>query len=297
VPCREDIESILAGRSPEKAPCGEFYIEPRLAIRILREKLHEPGHGESPLETMALASRELGLDYLCAHSSPYPDASWLGPHADDVAALVRHGFFVFAFADGGFGRLCREWGLERTLMFALNRPDEAGELVLELAREAIPYARRAMDLGAGALMLGEDFAYDGGLLISERLVREIIFPEIECWAETLAMPVVLHSDGDISLVAASLPETGATGVHSLEHALGKCHGVYTALGRRGMALLGGMPHPALQGDPARARNVRDAIIAAYSGLPFVFGSSAGVLDGGLCPRAVLDAYARVPGTE
>jgi len=298
VPCSDAVRSVLAGRLPGKVPGGEFYLEPNLARKILAGvgllNGREPGDGqerpEAQVEAIVLAAEALGLDYLCVHTSPRPGEWWRGPCPGDLTGLTRRGFFVFAFVDGGFGRLCREWGLERTLAFAANRPDEARTVVLGLASEGSEEVRRVLDLGAGALMLGEDFAYERGLLLHERLIGQIIFPEIEYWAKTLCVPVVLHCDGDVSRIASSLPETGVAGLHSLERTVDGRLDVYAALGRRGTALFGGVPHPALQGDTAHATDAAHEIIAAFEGLPYVFGSSAGVLDDGLDPSAVHAAY-------
>lgn len=297
MPCSDAVKSVLAGGLPGRVPSGEFYLEPHLARRLLLGKpldSLEPVDGherhDAQVEDTVLAAEMLGLDYLCVHTSPRPGDYWRGPCKDDIAGLIRRGFFVFGFVDGGFGRLCREWGFERTLAFAANRPDETMTLVLGLASERAEEARRVLDLGAGAIMLGEDFAYERGLLLHERLIAQIIFPEIEYWAKTLGAPVVLHCDGDISRIAPSLPETGVAGLHSLEHAVDGRLDIYAALGRRGMVLMGGVPHPALQGDATRAADLAHEIITACEGLPYVFGSSAGVLDEGLDPSAVRAAY-------
>jgi len=304
------IASVLAGRAPARVPCGEFYIEQGLARQLIHDvspaRSRDAG-AKQPFEwhpeesqVLALAAETLGLDYICVHSIPEADSSWRGPRPQDVAYLARRGFFVFAFVDGGFSRLCRDWGFERTLAFAANRPGEAKHTVLGLAQEESEEALRVMDMGAQGFMIGEDFAYDRGLLMHERLVREIIFPELEHWANIAHAPVVLHCDGDMSRVAGSLPGTGIAGLHSLERTGSANSGTYAALGRRGIALLGGLAHNVLGADGSQPEHPRQdtpgaaqaahELIAEFRGLPYVFGSSAGVLDDSLDPGAVVSAY-------
>ncbi len=304
------IASVLAGRAPASVPCGEFYIEQGLARRLTgvavparsmeRDAKQTSRWHPEQLEVLVRAAETLGLDYLCVHSMPGTNDSWGGARPQDLAYLTDRGFFVFAFVDGGFGRLCREWGLERTLAFAANRPDEARCTVLGLAQEASRAVLRATDMGAGALMIGEDFAYGRSLLMHERLVAEIIFPELEHWARTVGAAVVLHCDGDISRVAGSLPDSGIAGLHSLECTGSANLGTYAALGRRGIALLGGLAHNVLQRDDCLSRLDRQdspdviratrGLITGFARMPYVFGSSAGVLDDGLDPGAVVSAY-------
>jgi uroporphyrinogen decarboxylase len=75
---------------------------------------------------------------------------------------------------------------------------------------------RAVALGAELIVMGDDSAHNNGPMISPNMWREFVLPYHRRIAETLPVPVIWHSDGDITRLLPMAVEAGFTGIHGLE---------------------------------------------------------------------------------
>jgi len=80
--------------------------------------------------------------------------------------------------------------------------------------------RKAIDLGAEVLVLGEDAGHKGGPMIPPALWRELVLPYHQRIVEELEVPVIWHSDGNIESLLPMAVDAGFVGVHGLEPAAG-----------------------------------------------------------------------------
>jgi len=74
----------------------------------------------------------------------------------------------------------------------------------------------AVQLGAEVIVMGDDSAHHGGPMISPKMWREFVLPYHRRIINSLPVPVIWHSDGDISKLLPMALEAGFAGVHGLE---------------------------------------------------------------------------------
>ncbi|GAI83477.1 unnamed protein product, partial [marine sediment metagenome] len=70
-----------------------------------------------------------------------------------------------------------------------------------------------------AVWYGDDLAYTEGLMISQAILRKHVFcrlEEIASISHNAAMPLIMHSDGDIKLIIDDLVALGLDALHPIE---------------------------------------------------------------------------------
>ncbi len=75
---------------------------------------------------------------------------------------------------------------------------------------------RAVELGAEVIVMGDDAAHHGGPMISPRMWREFVLPQHRRIVESLPVPVIWHSDGNLAKLLPMAVEAGFAGIHGLE---------------------------------------------------------------------------------
>ena len=75
---------------------------------------------------------------------------------------------------------------------------------------------QAAALGAEVIVMGDDSAHHGGPMISPRMWREFVLPYHRRIVESLPIPVIWHSDGNIAKLLPMAVEAGFAGIHGLE---------------------------------------------------------------------------------
>jgi uroporphyrinogen decarboxylase len=107
-------------------------------------------------------------------------------------------------------------GLER--MFMKYRKDKSFvHAVMEARLEwALAIFRRAVELGAEVIIMGDDSAHRGGSMISPKMWRELVLPYHQRVVKELSVPVIWHTDGRIDKLLPFAVEAGFAGMHGLE---------------------------------------------------------------------------------
>jgi uroporphyrinogen decarboxylase len=107
-------------------------------------------------------------------------------------------------------------GLER--MFMKYRKDKPFvHAVMEARLEwCLAVFRRAVELGAEVIIMGDDSAHRGGSMISPQMWRELVLPYHRRLVEGLPVPVIWHTDGKIDKLLPFAVEAGFAGMHGLE---------------------------------------------------------------------------------
>jgi uroporphyrinogen decarboxylase len=106
--------------------------------------------------------------------------------------------------------------MEQFFLALIKRPAFARRLLENRTEWCIAMFRRAVELGAEILVLGEDAAHSGGPMISPDMWREFVLPHHKRIVEEAPVPVLWHSDGDIVPLLPIAVEAGFAGMHSLE---------------------------------------------------------------------------------
>jgi uroporphyrinogen decarboxylase len=169
------------------------------------------------------------------------DFSWPDPEAPDLldeaaATIANDGNQHFIAPNFGFCLFERAWslrGFEAFLMdLALNLVF-VEELLERIAEIQVALARRFVALGVDGGYLGDDYGAQKNLLFSPRTWRTLFKPRLARMFAVFreaGLPVILHSDGDITEILPDLVEIGLTTLNPvqpevldhtwLKHALG-----------------------------------------------------------------------------
>jgi len=114
-------------------------------------------------------------------------------------------------------------GMDNLLASLVCEP-ELAELVMDKVLEAnMEVVRNAIRAGAEIIVLGDDYAYNQGLLMSPDLFRKFILPRL---ARMVAMIkeegafCIKHSDGNIYPILEDIVSTGCDGINPIEPAAG-----------------------------------------------------------------------------
>ena len=143
--------------------------------------------------------------------------------ADIRAWREETDFFIFALISGVFemGRyLC---GLENFCIWSCTCPDAVQDLLQKAAGFQSKLARKAVTAGADAVLVSEDFADNRATLFSPAALRALVFPAIARMVARIkqeAVPVFVHSDGNVNDVLPDIVQCGFDGLHSLQPSAG-----------------------------------------------------------------------------
>jgi uroporphyrinogen decarboxylase len=111
-------------------------------------------------------------------------------------------------------------GFERFFTCLLDDRTFVHRVLADRTEWCIALYRRAVQLGAELLVLGEDAGHRGGPMISPGMWREHVMPYHRQITGALDAPVLWHSDGDVEALLPMAAEAGFVGVHGLEPASG-----------------------------------------------------------------------------
>ncbi|MEL1135680.1 uroporphyrinogen decarboxylase family protein [Desulfitobacterium sp. THU1] len=289
------IERVLAmihGQPVDKLPKGEFHIEDGLITKLLQMTSRESLKGVG-FEERRQATELLGLDALVFMA----DAE----SQDDPWAELRRwqeesDFFIFALIDGPFQGVGHGYhDFTEFLMDIVKDQDKMDCLVQESIQRSLELGRAAIASGAHGILIADDIAYNHGLYVSPRTMRERFFSYLKELRAELGrcarvatgreMPIFFHSDGDLQLVLRDIKEMGFNGLHSLESVMDMMK-VREAVGED-FCLMGGY---SLAWFSSGGSDKVDELLKATRPGRYIFGTSAGILDAGLGVREVLEVY-------
>jgi uroporphyrinogen-III decarboxylase len=146
----------------------------------------------------------------------YVDAFYDVSEIDRVRRAYPDHCLIFGTHIGPFTAGYMAMGFER---FFLRLRDDLAfvhRLLAVRTQWAIAMFRKAVALGAEMLVLGDDAGSTHGPLIAPAAWREVVLPYHRQIVEALDVPVIWHSDGDISSLLPMAIEAGFAGVHGLD---------------------------------------------------------------------------------
>jgi uroporphyrinogen decarboxylase len=153
-------------------------------------------------------------------------ASYAEDHFDDVRVKevqARYPDHCHIYGSHDIGPLTAAYmamGFER---FFLRLVDDAAfvhRLLADRTRWSVSMCRKAVGLGAQVLIVGDDAAFRDGPLISPRMWREFVLPHHRQIVDSVDVPVIWHSDGNIERLLPYAVEAGFAGVHGLQPTAG-----------------------------------------------------------------------------
>jgi uroporphyrinogen-III decarboxylase len=111
-------------------------------------------------------------------------------------------------------------GFERFFLRLIDDPAFVHELLADRTEWSIAVCHKAISLGAEVIVVGDDAAGRDGPMISPRMWRELVLPYHRHLVESVAVPVIWHSDGNTERLLPFAVEAGFAGFHGLEPAAG-----------------------------------------------------------------------------
>ena len=153
-------------------------------------------------------------------SLEYVDQFFDIDRVEEVKHLHRDHCFIYGSHIGPFTAAYMAMGFKRFFIRIVNDPAFVQKLLDARTEWCIALYRKAVDLGAEVLVLGDDAAHKQGLMISPQRWRELVLPYHHRIVEKLHVPVIWHSDGNIESLLPMAIEAGFIGIHGLEPAAG-----------------------------------------------------------------------------
>jgi uroporphyrinogen decarboxylase len=111
-------------------------------------------------------------------------------------------------------------GMEKMFRALKKEPDLVRAVLETRTAWCLAVFRRAVEMGAELIVMGDDAAYGSGPMISPQLWQSMILPFHQRIAGELKVPVIWHSDGRLEKLLPFAVEAGFAGVHGLEPAAG-----------------------------------------------------------------------------
>jgi uroporphyrinogen decarboxylase len=241
---RERVLAVLGHRNPDRIPRFEVWID-----ALYRELgVNDPysAHAELGQDAVLLPSQtparsnawKSGLD---EWGRVWKDGLYVTGVLDSPADLARYNpppsyaaqFFdeqrtqairahfpehclFFGTHIGPFMAAYMAMGLERFCERTVTDPPFIHALLAARTDWCLAVFSCAVALGAEVIVMGDDAAHHGGPLVSPRMWRELVLPYHRRIVAELPVPVIWHSDGNISKLLPMAVEAGFTGIHGLE---------------------------------------------------------------------------------
>lgn len=197
----ERFARALAGEAAEPPAAGLAFV-PVGALAPWASPLGEA-------ETLAAAVRAVSLDFAFVPAAERWASDAVGLLAEDASVAV------WAF-DGPLGEAMRRRGFAQAIRLSQSEPEALGAEVgagFECCAVALA---QGVSLGAGAVVVAEDLAGDGGPLFAPEFLSGHVMPvlgRLASLAVESGVPALLHSDGDVERLLGDVAEAGFTGVH------------------------------------------------------------------------------------
>jgi uroporphyrinogen decarboxylase len=107
-------------------------------------------------------------------------------------------------------------GFERFFVRLVEDPAFVHRLLDVRTEWCIRMYQKAVELGAEVVVLGDDAGHSQGPMISPRMWREFILPHHRRIVDAMDVPMIWHSDGNVTSLLPMAIEAGFVGIHGLD---------------------------------------------------------------------------------
>lgn len=165
-------------------------------------------------------------------------------------------------------------GLEAFSYALVDDPDLVHEVLKRYTAWQLVVTENLIDLGFDFLWSFDDIAYKSGPFCSLPTFRKFLLPAMQVAAESITIPWIFHSDGNIMPVLEDLLTLGMDGLHPLEPGPMNLAEVKQKFGDQ-LCLIGNVSVDALSsaGPEEIEQIVRECIAAAGPGGGYMISSS------------------------
>ncbi|MBN1193267.1 MAG: hypothetical protein JXA36_06230 [Coriobacteriia bacterium] len=234
------------------------------------------GEAVDPVSVLVGACSVFGASFVFVPAeAPWAEQAVPALASEDVAPLWA--------VSGPLWPVIEKRGVLDGLRDTLTHPGEIGAELEESIEALLAEVDRGVRCGARGIVLAEDLAGTAGPLIAPDFAIAELLPlygRIVQQAESLTVPAVFHSDGDIRSILPAIRRAGFVGVHAgggLSFAA--FERLYSAAREADLAVIGGMVTAEL-GDPFSAESLGNAVgvLAGAGGL--LVADDGGISTGG-----------------
>jgi len=150
----------------------------------------------------------------------YPDVSSFG-YENIKLWSKKSNFCVLPITDSAnFGIWFNLTGFENYMVWFYTERERLLKLMRKHVEFNVELAKECFKYGGDVVWIGDDFASNLGTFINPRDMHELYFPllkwQVQELKRSLGVPVVLHSDGDLTEVMDMIIETGVDAVMALQ---------------------------------------------------------------------------------
>jgi len=210
---------------------------------------------------------------------PDPERQERYDEVRETVKLAGNELAVVGILGGPFERSLLGWGFTRFLSMLLKGNGTVLKHMEKVRDYWIRAGRIEIETGVDAIMITDDYAFKHGPFFSPKLFSEAIQPLLKTEVASFkkqGIPVIYHSDGNITMLLPLLVETGIDGIHPIEPSAGMDIGkVKNEYGSR-LTLVGNIDSGALLsfGTPQQVQQVvRETIAKAAPHGSYILSSS------------------------
>lgn len=154
-------------------------------------------------------------------SYPWPDADDVDlTFLDEILEVLPPEMKVIPICGGFLSRPMLMMGYEEFCYALVDEPEYVEDLFYRVGKAIVKFFSRLKGREQiGALWISCDMAYTESLIISDAHMRKLVFPwfrEVKKICDEMDIPLILHSDGDLSLVIDDFIEIGINAIHPIE---------------------------------------------------------------------------------
>lgn len=215
----------------------------------------------------------------------------LGFHHQDKAVFINV-WGIFETSQFLFERNGRP-GTEEALVNMLAEKEKMQKIYQRLGQWGAAAMENVIKAGVDVIELSDDWGQQNTMLFNPKLWWEMIYPAIKMIVEVAHkydVPVLLHSDGDVTMVLEGIKQLGFRGLHPVQESAGMSYAKTRQVLGDKVCIMGGLDTitalPVMSPDEIREEVQRVFGLLKYSG-PFIFSGSHMFQDD--TPLAVIEA--------
>lgn len=250
---RERVLAVLARAEPDCVPTFEWDIDSGVIARLtsggyadfveeldLDAIMCSPDYRDTPLgngfvrDEWGVVRRKGHEDYLMAMDEWAPIGSWQDleawsppdPHAGGRFVTLQRRIerfkgrkAIFIRSRDVFSNPRDLMGYEQFLIACVERPDFVSALVGKCIDQSITVVQLAAELGADAVIAGDDIADNRGPLVSPRVWNSLFLPHFRRYMDAIhdcGLCFWKHTDGNIMKLIDSLVDAGIDGIDPID---------------------------------------------------------------------------------
>ena len=222
--------SVLDKYGSINAFMDEFHIDivtgvvPRFPFGDLSESEELPGIDDylsmeitDPLSTEILAKKWWGEMFLSVNDA-------LDHHKTEMGekAVIAHVWGVLELTQFLFEKKGAP-GMEDALILMITEQEKSARLYMKLAEWSAGCIENAARAGVDIIQISDDWGQENTMLFNPKLWWDLIYPATKIiidMAEKHGLPVIIHSDGDITQVLDGVKKLKVNGLHPVQESAG-----------------------------------------------------------------------------